>query len=229
MAASWAMNAVKHPRTPHLPWSPGFSGDDIRLADASWLCGTEVIVTEKMDGENTSLYGCPSGYHARSLDSRHHPSQSWCKHLHSLIWKDIPAGWRVCSENLFAKHSIHYISLPSYFLMFSIWNDKNECLSYDETVEWAELLGLSMVPLIWRGQWPHTGSKVDKAPTAAELIKSLEPKDTSLHEGYVVRRASKFSFSEFATSMAKWVRPGHVQTDEHWKEQAIVPNGITAI
>lgn len=36
-----------------------------------------VVITEKMDGENTTLYR--DGLHARSLDSRHHPSRNWVK------------------------------------------------------------------------------------------------------------------------------------------------------
>jgi hypothetical protein len=35
-------------------------------------------------------------------------------------------------------------------LVFSIWNEQN-ALSWDETVEWAELLGLFTVPVLWRG------------------------------------------------------------------------------
>ncbi|MEV0787225.1 RNA ligase family protein [Streptomyces sp. NPDC050423] len=45
-----------YPRTPHLPWSPGAASDDVRLADLAGLTGTEVVVTEKLDGENTPLY-----------------------------------------------------------------------------------------------------------------------------------------------------------------------------
>lgn len=36
---------MKYPRTPHLPWSPGYSPDDIRLCKISF--SSRVIVTEK--------------------------------------------------------------------------------------------------------------------------------------------------------------------------------------
>jgi hypothetical protein len=65
---------VRYPRTPHLPWSPGATPDDVRAGDLSGLLGREVVVTEKPDGENTTLYA--DGVHARSLDSAHHPSRS---------------------------------------------------------------------------------------------------------------------------------------------------------
>jgi len=41
------------------------------------LIGREVVVTEKMDGENTTMY-CDN-IHARSIDGRHHPSRDWVK------------------------------------------------------------------------------------------------------------------------------------------------------
>jgi hypothetical protein len=47
---------VRYPRTPHLPWSPGATDDDERILDASALEGREVVVTEKLDGETTTLY-----------------------------------------------------------------------------------------------------------------------------------------------------------------------------
>jgi len=31
---------------------------------------------------------------------------------------------------------------------------------------------------------------------------------------------------EFKKSVVKWVRKGHVQTDEHWMNSAIIPNGL---
>lgn len=78
-----------YPRTPHLPWSPGASADDVRVADLSGFAGIEVVVTEKLDGENTTLY--PDGLHARSLDSAHHPART------ALAWlpPDDPAIQRI--------------------------------------------------------------------------------------------------------------------------------------
>ena len=57
----------KYPRTPHLPFSPGGTKDDRRLRDINCFVGKEVVVTEKMDGENTSIYR--DYYHARSINS----------------------------------------------------------------------------------------------------------------------------------------------------------------
>lgn len=45
-------NYVKYPKTLHLPWSEGVNDDDKVQHDLSWLDGEEIIVLEKMDGEN---------------------------------------------------------------------------------------------------------------------------------------------------------------------------------
>ncbi|MEL7307213.1 MAG: RNA ligase family protein, partial [Pseudomonadota bacterium] len=39
----------------------------------------------------------------------------------------------MCGENLYARHSISYNNLPSYFMAFSVWNELNQCLSWQDT------------------------------------------------------------------------------------------------
>jgi hypothetical protein len=117
---------VPYPRTPHLPWSPGASADDVRARSLSGFVGREVVVTEKLDGENTTLYA--DGLHARSVDSAHHPSRTWAKALQGRAGARIPAGWRVCGENVYARHSIPYDALDGYFYGFSVWDDRDRCL-----------------------------------------------------------------------------------------------------
>lgn len=203
--------AVKYPRTPHLPWSPGGASDDAYLLDVSQFKNHEVVVTEKMDGENTTLYR--DGSHARSIDSRHHSSRDWVKAFHSGFASQIPEGWRLCGENVYALHSVAYHQLPSFFLLFSIWNEKNECLSWDETLEWAGLLGVDVVTEIYRGPWNE------------EEIRAIEINEKE-REGYVVRLVDSFPYDSFAKSLGKWVRPNHVQTDQHWMSRSVVPNQL---
>src|SRR3972149_10844087 len=96
----------KYPRTRHLPWSPGKSRDDLVMLDDLLFVGQRVIVTEKMDGENTTLYR--DTLHARSLDSRDHISRHWLKNYWSGLRYAIPENMRICGEYLYAKHSIKY-------------------------------------------------------------------------------------------------------------------------
>jgi hypothetical protein len=191
----------------------GRSSDDKVLKSTEGFQGQEVVVTLKMDGENTTLYR--DGYHARSLDSRHHPSRDWLKAFHGTFSHDIPEGWRICGENLYARHSVAYEDLPSYFMGFSVWDAHNFALSWDATLEIFELLGIEPVPTLYRGVF-------DQA-LLENLAKSL---DTQRNEGFVVRLASRVAYDKFSTSVAKWVRPAHVQTDEHWMHSALVLNQL---
>ncbi len=203
----------KYPRTPHLSFSPGVGGDDIKLDSNIIFANSQVVVTEKLDGENTTLY--PDYIHARSLDSRHHPSRAWVKALQASISNDIPNGWRICGENLYAKHSIAYDNLTSYFYVFSIWNQDNYCLSWSETQEWSEILGLELPPVLYEGLWNK-----NKIKNIAENL------DLDKQEGFVVRNVEQFHNDNFKSNIAKWVRSNHVQTNEHWMYRDVIPNKI---
>ena len=78
------MDYTKYPRTWHLPDSPnrGADGDHV-YPDYSSFEGHEVVVTEKLDGENTTIYA--DGHtHARSLSSGYHPTRTWVRALAGL-------------------------------------------------------------------------------------------------------------------------------------------------
>jgi len=207
---------IKYPRTYHLPWSPGATDDDRVLTDEDLeanFAGRMVVVTEKMDGENTTMYN--DCIHARSLDSGSHPSREWVKNLHAQIRRQIPDGWRICGENLYARHTLHYNDLPSYFAVFSVWGENNMCLSWADTILWAALLDLHVVPVIWSGMW-------DRA-TVEGLVKGL---DLSKQEGYVVRVAEQFPYGSFRKSVAKYVRKEHAGTSHNWMMKAVVKNRV---
>ncbi|TFI24824.1 RNA ligase family protein [Streptomyces sp. 4R-3d] len=201
-----------YPRTVHVPWSPGVGSDDVRGGDLDGLRGREVVVTEKMDGENTTLYR--DGLHARSLDSGHHPSRAWVKALQGRIGALIPDGTRVCGENLYARHSIAYEDLESWFYGFSVW-DGEWCLGWDETVRVLRRLGIPVPVVLWRGAFDE------------RVLRGLKL-DPARQEGYVVRTVEGFVREDFGRRLAKWVRPRHVQTDTHWMHAAVVENGLGA-
>ncbi|MET9464644.1 RNA ligase family protein [Streptomyces sp. NPDC006544] len=199
-----------YPRTPHLPWSPGATSDDVRTTGVDGLAGREVVVTEKLDGENTTLYA--DGLHARSLDSGHHPSRAWVKGLQSRIGAGIPAGWRVCGENVYARHSLAYEELDAWFYGFSVW-DGERCLDWDRTVRFLRGLGVPGPRVLWRGVFD------ERALRRLRL-------DTARQEGYVIRTAAGFERADFGRRVAKWVRGGHVRTDTHWMYAPVVANGL---
>lgn len=196
---------VKYPRTKHLPWSDGVQKDDDLLSSDEIFIDREVVVTEKMDGENASIYS-DAYFHARSVNGNSHPSQNWIKSSLQRFAYNIPDKWRVCGENLYATHSIKYNGLSDYFLVFSIWDSTNKCLSWDETVEWCKLLDLKHVPVLYHGTYDR------------ELIHTAYENLTHESEGYVVRTADSYAYPDFAKNIAKFVRANHITEQRHnWR------------
>src|ERR1019366_5058073 len=165
-------NRVKFPRTFHLPWSPGIHDDDRVISSMDRFAGKRVIVSEKLDGENTTMYN--DYIHARSIDGRHHSSRDWVKNFHGQIAHEIPQDWRINVENMYAKHSISYDKLESYAYGFHVWNEKNVCLSLDDDKVWFELLGIIPCPVIYDGVYDE------------KIIRGLynEKTDWETREGY---------------------------------------------
>lgn len=209
------MDRKKYPRTYHLPFSPGLQSDDKVIQSTSQFEGEEVVVLLKMDGENTTLYH-DNYMHARSIDSKTNWTRDVAKTIHSVIQHDIPEGYRLCCENVYAKHSIYYPDgyLDGYLYLLSVWNEKNECLSWDDTILYADLLDLPTPKEFYRGVFDE---KVLK-----EIAKGL---DHSIEEGFVVRTTKRFNYENFSECVTKYVREGHVQTEQHWLKSAI-PNGV---
>ena len=216
---------AKYPRTFHLPWSSGATKDDRVLSDTKHFEGKNVVVTVKMDGENTSMY---SDYiHARSLEYASHPSRDYVKRIWgNKVAGQIPEGWRICGENLFAKHSIKYEHLSDYFLMFSIWGEKNVCLSDHETRIWSGMLGIPMVPTMWFGLWNEGYVKNKMLDEFKEFYSHTDVSDEI--EGYVVRLAYSFEYKDYSKSVAKFVRENHVTTGSHWMHEKIEKNTLHA-
>lgn len=206
---------VKYPRTYHVSWS-NMLKDDRMLKDESHFFGKRVTVSLKCDGENTSMYN--DYIHARSLESASHETRNWVKGLWSRVAWMLDDNMRICGENLYAVHSIRYENLKSYFMMFSMWID-NRCLSWDETVEYAQILGLETVPVIYDGIYDK-----DK------IIEAFAPYENE-NEGYVIRIADEFNYIDFRRSVAKFVRPEFRQvvnnSHGHWISKKVEVNGLS--
>lgn len=207
----------KYPRTPHLPSSPGATADDKRITNiaARQLFSTEVVVTEKMDGGNVTL--SRNYFHARSTNDTTPLWERHAKGAWAAIAHDIPRGWRVSAESLWARRSVPYTDLPGYLMVIGIWNG-DTLLSWPETVEWATLLELPTVPFL--------GSAQSEAECLG-IWSSRHSPDTS--EGFVVRSRDAIPLSEFGMRVAKWVRPNHVRTSAAWRTSTTFPTNAISL
>lgn len=217
---------AKYPRTYHLPFSKGPTSDDKILSGdrlGDFMSHDWYTVTEKMDGECTSMDR--SGVWARSLDSKDHPSRHIVKRLWSIVSLSIPSGVTLVGENVTAVHSIRYDSLPGPFLMFGahvVKDGSRRFMSWLDTVLLAKKLGIPTVPELGTGKWSEILPLVSGRPP---YNSAYGPEG----EGFVIRSEDEFSFDEFSTHVAKVVRPGHVQTEDHWMHGPFEKNGFKQI
>lgn len=198
---------MKHPRTYHISWSASISSDDKILESLTQFYDKEIVITEKRDGECTSLYN--DGYiHARSIDGNSHPWQDIIKSEWRQKCFNLPDGWRIVGENLYAEHSISYINLKTWIEIFAIFDENNIAISWDSMIEWCELLELNPVPILYRGIFDYNFIRY--------FHKTL---DLDKQEGYVMRISDEINYNNWGSEVCKWVRKNHVQTDdEHWSK-----------
>lgn len=217
---------AKYPRSMHLPWSPGGTNDDKRLASVDHLLNQELVLTEKMDGSNVCLER--QQVFARSHSGApKHPSFDALKQLHGSIKHLIPGDrTQLFGEWCYARHSIEYTQLPGYLLLFGV-RAGTHWASWDEVRMWAAELHVPTVPML-----APTLSEICRFSLAGDLqdfVESFAERASRCggeREGVVVRLARGFDDQEFPLALAKHVRANHVQTDDHWSSQQIVKNGL---
>lgn len=226
----------KMPSMKHLPWSQ----EDAR--QQKWLSESEaeeifkgetVVITEKMDGANACL--TKDKVYARSHSGEPHREEwDYLKKVHrEELMHKLPEGFAFFGEYLYAKHSIKYEDLPSYFLLFGVyWEEENEWLSWGRVERFAEDLGLETVPVIDKIHIEPKSNELTKEipefQTYREAIKDRMPSGESKYgdtrEGYVVRNERSFKLDNLTEKMAKCVREDHVQTEElHWRKGGETP------
>jgi hypothetical protein len=211
----------KYGRTYHYPFSPGTTSDD-RIAHDYWdhlQCIPDLIHTEKLDGENNCLskYGVFARSHAAPTTS---PWTESLRRFWQLVKHDL-GDLEIFGENLYAIHSIEYKKLEHHFYVFGI-RQHEHWLGWEETQFYANLMDLPTVPVLGTAQSPD-----DRKLFEAEMLMlvnergAFEPYDVSegratTMEGIVTRNANGYPVADFAKNLFKYVRKGHVKTDEHW-------------
>lgn len=189
------------------------------------LFSGQVAVEEKMDGANVGIIRHKKGFHLQKRGSLVGQSEheqfgffhNWANVQHYTKIMNVPPGFLIYGELLYAVHSIYYDKLPDYVLIFDVMED-GEFLSYNDRIEFCKKYEFHSVPLIDYGH--HT----------KETVMKLVPKESAygeMAEGIVVKRYAKNGYTR-----GKIVKPEFqkiLEESEHWTEYHIRRNKVVVI
>lgn len=211
----------KYGRTYHFPFSPGTSSDD-RISTGYWDDLSRipsVIHTEKLDGENNCLsrYGVFARSHAAPTVS---PWTQALRERWNLLKHDL-GDYEIFGENLYAVHSILYPQIEEHYYVFGV-RELDRWLSWEETVFVASVFDLPVVPVLQtvtdlsdRNAFEGTLLELVTQPGTFGSV-DVQTQQPCTMEGIVTRNVNDYAVSDFQSNVFKYVRKGHVKTDEHW-------------
>ena len=128
----------------------------------------------------------------------------------------------IFGENLYAIHSIEYRKLETHFYVFAV-RCLEQWLSWEEVKFYAALFDLPTVPELRvetvKGLTQEAlQQQVVSLAQKPGVFGTRDPQTGAdcTREGVVTRNIGEYPVSEFARNVFKYVRKGHVKTDEHW-------------
>jgi len=225
----------KFPRTKHLPHKPNATSSDKIATEEECACifsSTNVEFTEKIDGSNTAIIWKNSnliisnrnnilnkGYNREdtSAKAQYRPIWNWAyEHIENFEKLENLLGFCpvIYGEWLYARHTIKYDQLPSFFIFFDIYNGKDFIHSGIARDSLAKS-GFDIVPLIKTGKISSYG-ELDNWIRQKSIFSS-----TDMMEGIYI----KIFDSEKITNRFKIVRKDFIQ-GEHWTKSALIKNQL---
>lgn len=230
-------NFVKYPRTPHLSGSRGTADDRHwgRRETEAFLKDPSLIIEEKLDGTNVGIHFTTVGRmilqcRGHEITEGMHPQydlfKQWASVKRGTLEEMLGSRYILYGEWLYAKHSIHYRSLPHYFFEFDVW-DKDEArfLTLADRLALLSGRGLQTVPVLHQGAIPldDLAPLIGASAYDSQFDNPTTGRPDTLMEGLYLRTESE----DRVTARAKLVRPEFVEKvkqSEHWQQQAMVPN-----
>ena len=129
-------------------------------------------------------------------------------------WKvTAPDVW-LYGEDIYGVHSIEYapVAEQATFHAFALRDGSGAFAPFAELERFAEQRDIPIVPVLFRGRFESVRDIRRFMAQAHDQPSALGGE----REGVVMRLARGFPAAEFQDAVCKSVRPGHVQTDEHW-------------
>jgi ATP-dependent RNA circularization protein (DNA/RNA ligase family) len=214
---------VRFPRTPHLALlGPVEVREDkvMTPAEAEAFLAEEVVVEEKVDGENLGLSVVDGEIRAQSRGSyvelgglSFRGLEAWLRPRAARLAEALGDDLVLFGEWCAVRHAVAYDALPDWLLVFDVYDRRaGRFRPLDDRDELAASLGLAVVPRLATGRF--TLSELEA------MIGRSRVGDVPM-EGIVVRHVA------CADHRAKLVRPEFVEAiDEHWRSRPVVRNRL---
>ena len=147
------------PRVPHLVPGRGTRDDvDLGPGEVAELLTREVVVEEKVDGANVSLWledgtvrcGLKAGPGAMDRAGQLGPLRAWAARHDDSLRAVLDSCDAVYAEWLLVRHTIAYDRLPSYLVVLDMWRASGFAPP-DERAVLCASTGLVLPPEVWRG------------------------------------------------------------------------------
>ncbi len=250
---------IKYPRTPHLSGSRLQPGDeDLSQIPFEEIKGRHIVIEEKMDGANSGISFDDDG--TMLLQSRGHFLTGGYRERHYDLMKQWAGVHReefrevlknryiMYGEWLYAKHSVYYDALPSYFMEFDIYDkETGKFLDTPSRKKLTEKIPIAPVLVLGEGCFKSQKDVVDFLGHSHFITdghidrlreycnenghdadaRCSETDPSVLMEGLYI----KVEEGGFVTRRLKYVRASFLQTmlssGTHWLDRPIVPNGLS--
>lgn len=220
----------KFPSTPHLAWlSNKVVRDDKVLtpAEAETFLSGPVVLEEKVDGANLGLsfdsvsqlrFQNRGNWLAGKLTGQWERLRGWAADHEAVLRDNLPRDHVLFGEWCYIKHSIRYDHLPDWFLVFDVYDCKEQkCWSVRRRDSLAATAHLATVPRISKG--------LCSMDDLAKILDGRSDLYDGPREGIYLRRED----DNWLLDRAKLVQAGFTQTiKEHWTRQGFVANKLCA-
>ena len=221
------LDFFKFPTTPHLTvLGKGTVRNDKVFTEheRDAFLDHELIVEEKIDGANVGISFDSSGeVHVQNRGSfLLKPYQGQWKKLDEWLSLNLDRFFDVLQDQYilfgewcFARHSVRYENLPSWFLGFDIYDKENrQFLSCEMRNDLFRQMDISQTPMLGRGRFSLQELKT--------FFRTSRFSSTASERIYL-----RYDHGKWLGARAKLVRPEFVQTIEiHWSRKGIIPNKL---
>jgi hypothetical protein len=198
-----------YPRIPYLWRADASEDDEVVPPDAirAWL-GEPVVVEEKLDGANVSLWlddgrilvASRGGVGAMDRAGQLGRLRAWVGERGEPLREVLADGWVLYGEWLWLRHGVPYDGLPDWLVVLDLWRADGGFAATERRDEIAVGAGLALPPRLFGGVLGSRETLVGLLGTSGF---STEPM-----EGAVLRRDGE---------RAKVLQPGfRRRNDEEW-------------